>query len=390
MGSNGEEVIITCQPKNNKLLDNIVFQCLTFYNCYNTSCIYESNSCLRSHRSSFDCQNRELQVDFKNSYTLSGGLLRFSASVINICNIDDPIIWKNDLFVCVTGIATICTNTNNCSLISITTLSEPFLYSIRLCYWNITKSSEVTLSIATQSLALNSTNRTVILRPCMTPFQYIVKNQTCSFIYNEWFKCRSPQSCGSKFICSSECSLNDTFVLTISADNCVSDESEGNGSYTYVSGNCPIFYNSLFNRSNYNIEQSLLSTVEFCQDGGTGRLCGACSDGYGVPLNVLNGCNKCDNIGFLLFIFVELLPTTIFVLVILVFNIKFTNGSINGFVFYCQIITIVYSGLTLNVIFSTIKKKKVTILVMITILLSLDHSITMLVYYIFFLVTYLI
>ena len=128
--------------------------------------------------------------------------------------------------------------------------------------------------------------------------------------------------------------------------------------YTYVSGNCPIFYNSLFNRSNYNIEQSLLSTVEFCLDGRTGRLCGACSDGYGVPLNVLNGCNKCDNIGFLLFIFVELLPTTIFVLVILVFNIKLINGSINGFVFYCQIITIVYPGLTLNVIFSRIKKIK--------------------------------
>ena len=210
------------------MLDNIVFQCLTFYDCYNTSFIYESNSCLRSHRSSFDCQNKELQVDFKNSYTLSGGLLRFSASVINICDIDDPIIWKNDLFVCVTGIAIICNNTNNCSLISITTLSEPFFYSIRLCYWNITKSSEVTLSIETQSLALNSTNRTVTLRPCMTPFQYIVKNQTCSFIYNEWFKCRSPQSRGGKFICSSECSLNDTFVLTISADNCVSDESEGN------------------------------------------------------------------------------------------------------------------------------------------------------------------
>ena len=45
-------------------------------------------------------------------------------------------------------------------------------------------------------------------------------------------------------------------------------------------------------------------------------------------------------------------------LIILVFNIKLTNGSINGFVFYCQIITIVYPGLTLNVMFSAIKNIK--------------------------------
>ena len=70
---------------------------------------------------------------------------------------------------------------------------------------------------------------------------------------------------GSKFICSSDCNLNDTFVLTISADNCVSDESEGNGSYNYVSGNCPIFYNSLFNRSNYNIEQTLYQLLSFAK-----------------------------------------------------------------------------------------------------------------------------
>ena len=152
MGSNGEQVIITCEPKNNKLLDNIVFQCITFHDCYNTSFVYESNGCLRSHRSSFDCHNKELQVDFKNPYTLSGGLLRFSASVINICNIDDTIIWKNDLFVCVTGMATVCNNTKNCSLISITTLKDSFLYSIRLCYQNVTKPSEVTLSLETRSL----------------------------------------------------------------------------------------------------------------------------------------------------------------------------------------------------------------------------------------------
>ena len=64
---------------------------------------------------------------------------------------------------------------------------------------------------------------------------------------------------------------------------------------------------------------------------------------YGVPLNDVSMCSECDKHGFLIFIAIEIVPITIMVLLIIIFNIQLTNGSINGVVFYSQIIAISYS-----------------------------------------------
>ena len=80
----------------------------------------------------------------------------------------------------------------------------------------------------------------------------------------------------------------------------------------------------------------------------------ACGSGYGVPINQLNRCAKCDIdqwVGLVMFILIQLLPVTVVVLIIIVFNIQLTNGFMIGLVFYCQMISIVYPNLNLNVIF---------------------------------------
>ena len=64
---------------------------------------------------------------------------------------------------------------------------------------------------------------------------------------------------------------------------------------------------------------------------------------YGVPLNDVSMCIECDKYGFLVFIAIEILPITIMVLLIIIFNIQLTNGSINGVIFYSQVIAISYS-----------------------------------------------
>uniref|UniRef100_A0A1X7VVI2 Uncharacterized protein n=1 Tax=Amphimedon queenslandica TaxID=400682 RepID=A0A1X7VVI2_AMPQE len=57
----------------------------------------------------------------------------------------------------------------------------------------------------------------------------------------------------------------------------------------------------------------------------------------GVPFNNTYTCVECDENGLLVFILIELLPITIMVLLIIIFNIQLTNGSINGVVLYSQI-----------------------------------------------------
>ena len=92
-----------------------------------------------------------------------------------------------------------------------------------------------------------------------------------------------------------------------------------------------------------------------CTSDTTVSICGSCEDGYSVPINLPNKCVQCDDllifIGWILFVTVQLLPVTVMVLLIIVLNIQLTSGTFNGLVFYSQILTTVYPGLTLNTIF---------------------------------------
>ena len=87
-----------------------------------------------------------------------------------------------------------------------------------------------------------------------------------------------------------------------------------------------------------------------CAPNTTVSICGSCEDGYSVPINLPNKCVQCDDplIGWILFVTVQLLPVTAMVLLIIVLNIQLTSGTFNALVFYSQILTTVYPGLTLN------------------------------------------
>ena len=91
-----------------------------------------------------------------------------------------------------------------------------------------------------------------------------------------------------------------------------------------------------------------------CAANATVSICGSCEDGYSVPINLPNKCVQCDDPliarGWILFVTVQLLPVTVMVLLIIVLNIQLTSGTFNGLVFYSQILTTVYPGLTLNTI----------------------------------------
>lgn len=78
-----------------------------------------------------------------------------------------------------------------------------------------------------------------------------------------------------------------------------------------------------------------------CREGRTGKICGSCKDRYSVYFHSPNYlCRENSNCsyGVLLYIVSELLPLTAIFVIILTFNIHFTSGYLNGFLFYAQTI----------------------------------------------------
>ena len=80
-----------------------------------------------------------------------------------------------------------------------------------------------------------------------------------------------------------------------------------------------------------------------CGDSRTGIVCGRCRENFTVHFHspgfvcksMLFGCN----LGWLFYILSELVPVTLVFIIVLIFNIKFTSGSINGFILFSQLLS---------------------------------------------------
>ena len=80
---------------------------------------------------------------------------------------------------------------------------------------------------------------------------------------------------------------------------------------------------------------------EICGPSRTGRLCGRCADNYSVYFHSSKytcGSEGLCHLGWLFYLISEVFPIAIFFIIILVFNIRFTKGNANCFIFYAQIL----------------------------------------------------
>ena len=81
-----------------------------------------------------------------------------------------------------------------------------------------------------------------------------------------------------------------------------------------------------------------------CDETRTGFLCSQCKENMTVHYHSQEfACksNKYCTIGWLFYILSELVPVTIIFIVIIYFNISFTSGLVNGFIFYCQMVEVI-------------------------------------------------
>ena len=88
-----------------------------------------------------------------------------------------------------------------------------------------------------------------------------------------------------------------------------------------------------------------------CFDNETDHIFSFCQLNESVPINMINKCVQCEDysLGLVVFFLIEILPVTMMVILIIILNIKLTNGLINGIVFYSQLISILYPEVTIDV-----------------------------------------
>ena len=128
-----------------------------------------------------------------------------------------------------------------------------------------------------------------------------------------------------------------------------------------IYGYCPATFDTMWYFLNWDHKftfKDLISKngIDTCPEGTYGRLCGACNATAGNKVLItspLLGCFNKDLINnsywfssneiFHLYIAVEFTFLTTIVGFVILFTINFTTGSLNGYILYCQIISVMFS-----------------------------------------------
>ena len=166
----------------------------------------------------------------------------------------------------------------------------------------------------------------------------VSNNTTCPtwFYYNNE-TCECGSQLGRKVHCNQQemtAEIADGFCAT-------STEQEG----LYYAGFCPL------RRTKNNTDRlyselpsdpNLLNDTMCGPYNRTGLLCGRCIDGYGPAVYSFNmKCADCSKISIgsaiILYLFLELIPITLFFICVVIFRLNITAGPLLGYVLFCQI-----------------------------------------------------
>ena len=299
--------------------------------CWN-NWTYTPDNCTNSVHSgvAFLSDSRHLNIQpgarFKIDVYDGMGHLQSNSDKINYCVSSDANIGFWDNTNCVTDfeptLYQFCNN-KNCQL-----LTEPFY-----------------LSITTLGSHPLQSNYGVTLQECEWPFKFECINCANDFRdYNIYgctmsipgFSCSDQNSHSDS---ESQCTVG-SYYYSVLSGYCLS-----NYNSNPVIGRCP-HSNKIY--CYHNVYMHDITDIISCtvSDGNsyTGRLNGACKSNNCVTINSPRfECRYEGTVINLLIVFtIEIVPVTILVILIIVLNIKLTNGSLNGYVFFCQIVPIAY------------------------------------------------
>lgn len=150
----------------------------------------------------------------------------------------------------------------------------------------------------------------------------------------------------SQMVCSCKCRTEGLFSCKDDRDvakaeiyfgYCLTEDR--NGSSVLVLGKCLYAINgTLLPRTAQELDEKVCRPYHR-----TGTLCGRCVPGKGVAINSYQlECVDCHVGYFFAYIAAEILPITIFLIIVAVFHISATSASMNAYVFFSQMITVAY------------------------------------------------
>ena len=324
-GSRYEEVSITClhvSSSSYNWLRYIVFQCVSLYNCNKVpvTCT-EPSFDLTTHNQLAQeiCNNLTLNVKFINlplqcsdndhydgayqcNYPYHYQYCQcqypqFKISITDNCNMK-TYDWNNHLHICVH---------QYCCNASIQYMDFWYYYQLDTCFDNSIETGPIETTVYFETLGLISINTTVTVNVSATcASQYHLVNGECIMT----------QTCNNYNL---KYNLPFTYYYY----------------YHYYGEECSFFFG------------------ECCYNDSTDQCLSLCTSDTGVHINNLTciNCTDYSKYGIVLVIGLELIPMTLMVIVIIIFNIQLTNGSINAVVFYSQLVAIIQSinGISYNI-----------------------------------------
>ena len=301
---------------------------------------YTPDNCINSVQSGLaflnDSRNITIQPGARFKIDVYDGSGQLSSDKINYCVSSDPNI-----------IGFLDNNQQNQKCV---TEFEPILYQ----FSNNKKCQLITQSFYLRITTLGSdplqANYNVTLQDCEWPFKFeFINHKAEDLFYVFGCKMSIPGFCCSDYWncftgTDSQCTVG-SYYYGILPGYCLSSYNS-----QQVIGRCPLFRrDSDFYYTNcsyinyyYNFLQDINNCMKINSDFPyTGRLNGACKSNNCVAIN--SPYFECTDDGIvinLLIVFtIEILPVTILVILIIVLNVKLTNGSLNGYVFFCQIVS---------------------------------------------------
>ena len=329
-GSRYEEVSITClhvSSSSYNWLRYIVFQCVSLYNCNNVpvTCTEPSFDLTTNNELAQEiCHNLTLNVEFINltlqcidrsnlfiTYfqTCQCEYPQFTVSVTDNCNME-TYDWTSNLKLYINH--SYCCNAN---IKYQSSNMYQYYYELYTCFDNSIEAGPIETTVYIETLGLISINTTVTvyMSAICVPGQRLVNGV-----------CTNMQIC------------NDTFEYRLPFIY-----------YYYEIGY--VFY-VILDFNSFFYKNCGFCYGECCYDNSTDQCLSICTSDTGVPINNLTciNCTHYSKYGIILFIGLELIPMTVMVIVIIIFNIQLTNGSINAVVLYSQLMAIIYSINGLN------------------------------------------
>lgn len=176
----------------------------------------------------------------------------------------------------------------------------------------------------------------IVLLPCSPGYYHDTVKLSCQCSYRNKFKL---------YIGIKKCNDNN-FTAVIQKGYWAGYHDHSDELYT---AHCPFEFCVLNNLA--DAEHSLpnsskaLSTF-MCGSTRRGVLCGKCEKGFSTYYHSRKfSCGRSENCsyGMILFILSELLPVLIFFTIVVIFDISFSSGARSGFIFFCQMVTILPS-----------------------------------------------